>query len=208
VFKGASTHSGSFYSTLALVSPRWLLPAINLAAHTWPDAAFRRTLEARLTLSSASLALVKQARQQLEHERQEQQQGAADAGSDSDADAAVAVVPAGQRAAAGTVDTGFMRRHKGSLAPGSFLSLMLSARDKAGQGLTDLQVLMQANTFTLAGVRRQACAHVGVQGGMRRAARAWLLVAPLHRLLARCSRTSSHTCPALRAPHPPHQPIH
>jgi hypothetical protein len=105
----------------------------------FPDKAFQQVLEARLMLSSASMALVRQARSADEDKRARE---AAAAGAD-----AVAVVTGADVAVKGGAS-----RARGSIAPGSFLGLLLSARDKAGYGLTDLQMLMQANTFTLAGV--------------------------------------------------------
>jgi hypothetical protein len=134
VFKSAAAISGSVYQRLALLAPAVLLGPINLLAHVLPDASFKQVLEARLMLSSASMALVRQAR------TTEAQKHAAAAAGDADATAAVSNAANGSS------------RARGSIAPGSFLGLLLSARDKAGHGLTDLQMLMQVNVFTLAGV--------------------------------------------------------
>jgi hypothetical protein len=139
VFKSAAAINGSIYQRLALLAPAALLGPIKLLAHMFPDKAFQQVLEARLMLSSASMALVRQARSADEDKRARE---AAAAGAD-----AVAVVTGADVAVKGGAS-----RARGSIAPGSFLGLLLSARDKAGYGLTDLQMLMQANTFTLAGV--------------------------------------------------------
>jgi hypothetical protein len=144
VFKSAAAINGSIYQRLALLSPAALLGPINLLAHMFPDKAFQQVLEARFMLSSASMALVRQARSADEEKRAREAAAGADA---------VAVVTGADVAAV----KGGASRARGSIAPGSFLGLLLSARDKAGYGLTDLQMLMQANTFTLAGVS-------GVQG--------------------------------------------
>jgi len=145
VFKSAAAISGSAYQRLALLAPAVLLGPINLLAHLLPDKPFQQVLEARLMLSSASIALVRQARAALQQKKAQEQAAAAAAGAD-----AVAVVTG---AAAGSAGAGkVVSRPRGSIAPGSFLGLLLSARDKAGEGLTDLQMVMQANVFTLAGV--------------------------------------------------------
>lgn len=143
MFKSAAAINGSIYQRLALLAPAVLLEAINLIAHMFPDKAFQQVLEARLMLSSASIALVRQARAAQQEKRERE---AAAAGAD-----AVAVVTGAPGTAAAVKAEG-TSRPRGSIAPGSFLGLLLSARDKAGSGLTDLQMLMQANTFTLAGV--------------------------------------------------------
>lgn len=149
VFKSAAAINGSIYQRLALLAPAVLLGPINLMAHMLPDKAFQQVLEARLMLSSASAALVRQARAAEAAKRACE---AAAAGAD-----ATAVVTGPVDAAAGAKASGGVAgsRPRGSIAPGSFLGLLLSARDKAGHGLTDLQMLMQANTFTLAGVSKQ-----------------------------------------------------
>lgn len=148
VFKSAAAINGSIYQRLALLAPAVLLGPINLMAHMLPDKAFQQVLEARLMLSSASAALVRQARAAEAAKRACE---TAAAGAD-----ATAVVTAPVEAAAGAKASGGAgSRPRGSIAPGSFLGLLLSARDKAGHGLTDLQMLMQANTFTLAGVSKQ-----------------------------------------------------
>jgi hypothetical protein len=115
-----------------------MTPVINFMAHAFPDAAFKRVLEARMTLCAASLSLVRQARRAAAS-----QDGSGSPGSPSSPSSS---------SNNNTADTGFMSRHRGAIAPGSFLGLLLSARDKAGCGLTDLQMLVQSNTFTLAGV--------------------------------------------------------
>jgi hypothetical protein len=147
VFKSAAAINGSMYQRLALLAPAVLLGPINLMAHLLPDKAFQQVLEARLMLSSASAALVRQARAAVSAKRA---CDAAAAGAD-----ATAVVTGPAEAAAAKASGGAGSRLRGSIAPGSFLGLLLSARDKAGHGLTDLQMLMQANTFTLAGVSKQ-----------------------------------------------------
>lgn len=149
VFKSAAAISGSAYQRLALLAPAVLLGPINLLAHLLPDKPFQQVLEARLMLSSASIALVRQARAALQQKKAQEQAAAAAAGAD-----AVAVVTG---AAAGSAGAGkVVSRPRGSIAPGSFLGLLLSARDKAGEGLTDLQMVMQANVFTLAGYETTA----------------------------------------------------
>jgi hypothetical protein len=109
----------------------------------FPDRGFKQALEARLMLSSASIALVRQARAAQQEKRDQETAAAAAAGAD-----AVAIVN-GAEVSAGASK---VVKPRGSIAPGSFLGMLLSARDKAGQGLTDVQAMMQANTFTLAGV--------------------------------------------------------
>ena len=154
VFKSAAAISGSAYQRLALLAPAVLLRRNNLLAHLFPDKAFQQVLEARLMLSGASMALLRQARTAEEQKRQQELDAATAAGAD-----ATAVVTGATAAGAGKVGSSGSRP-RGSIAPGSFLGLLLSARDKAGHGLTDLQMLMQANTFTLAGVSEWWCTAV------------------------------------------------
>lgn len=139
VFKSAAAISGSAYQRLALLAPGVLLRPLNLLAHVFPDKSFQQVLESRLMLSAASIALVRQARAAEQQKREQEEASAGDA-------LAVVTGPAGVAAADKSV------RPRGSIAPGSFLGLLLSARDKTGDALTDLQMVMQANTFTLAGV--------------------------------------------------------
>lgn len=147
VFKSAAAISGSVYQRLALLAPAVLLGPINLLAHLLPDKPFQQVLEARLMLSSASIALVRQARAALQQKKEQEQAAAVAAGAD-----AVAMVTGAATNSAAAAAGKVMSRPRGSIAPGSFLGLLLSARDKAGEGLTDLQMVMQANVFTLAGV--------------------------------------------------------
>jgi hypothetical protein len=145
VFKSAAAISGSVYQRLALLAPSVLIAPINLLAHMLPDTSFKQVLEARLMLSAASMALVRQART-TEAQKHAAEAQATAAAADTDATDATAKIGAVSKAANGG------SRARGSIAPGSFLGLLLSARDKAGHGLTDLQMLMQVNVFTLAGV--------------------------------------------------------
>lgn len=145
VFKSAAAISGSMYQRLALLAPAVLLGPINLLAHMAPDTSFKQVLEARLMLSAASMALVRQARSTEAQQHAAEAQAAAATAAAADAEATAKVGPA-VKASSGS------GRARGSIAPGSFLGLLLSARDKAGHGLTDLQMLMQVNVFTLAGV--------------------------------------------------------
>lgn len=124
LFAAAGSRSGSIYQTLAVLLPSFTRGIITWLAHKAPDKQFKQVLAARATMSSASLQLVQQSRRK---------QQCSSAGRESSSD-------------------GGGKRWSGAVAPGSFLGLLLNASDPVtGSALTDLSLIMQANTFTLAG---------------------------------------------------------
>jgi hypothetical protein len=121
--------NGSIYQMFAMLLPDCFRPLLSWSAHVFPDARFQAVLQARATISSASMQLVQQFKQR-------QQEQHADAGTDcSTADAA---------ARDGSSGSSRVQRSSGAIAPGSFLGLLLSARGGAtGHGWSDLQMIMQ-----------------------------------------------------------------
>ncbi|WIA09117.1 hypothetical protein OEZ85_008529 [Tetradesmus obliquus] len=140
LFASMGGTSGSIYQMAALLLPDSCRPLVAWAAHTFPDARFTAVMNARATVSSASMQLVQQFKQ-----RQQQQE---DASASGDAGLGGNAAPGG---------SGRVSRSGGAIAPGSFLGLLLAARGGTdGHGLSDLQMIMQANTFTLAGYETTA----------------------------------------------------
>jgi hypothetical protein len=153
----ASGRSGSRYQIAAALLPRELRPLLSRLAHLVPDAPFRAVMHARKMMSAASLQLLHQTRLR-----------SSENGNGSSSSSASSARKKGSRTS-------------GSIAPGSFLGLLLAAgesdggsggsgsgADGDGSGaaaaaaaaaagvmvpLNDLSLIMQANTFTIAGVR-------------------------------------------------------
>jgi hypothetical protein len=138
VFASMGGTSGSIYQMFALLLPDCCKPLVAAAAHNFPDARFKALLEARATVSSASMQLV----QQFKQRQREQQESAGHAAGLGDK-AAAAAAAAADGAALSSVGSR-VQRSSGAIAPGSFLGLLLSARGGAdGHGLSDLQMIMQ-----------------------------------------------------------------
>jgi hypothetical protein len=135
LFASMGSMNGSIYQMFAMLLPDCFRPLLAWSAHAFPDARFSAVLQARATISSASMQLV----QQFKQRQQEQQAGAGDATGNagpggSTADAAIRDSSSSSR----------VQRSSGAIAPGSFLGLLLSARGGAtGHGLSDLQMIMQ-----------------------------------------------------------------
>ncbi|KAG2434665.1 hypothetical protein HXX76_007558 [Chlamydomonas incerta] len=151
VFKYSSVVYGSKYSRVGLLLPEWR-PVVAVLAHALPDLAFTKMLTARGHLRDACMELISTWRkQEAPAAKQEGQNGAANghAGTGTANGAAAAGTGAAQTVTAGA--------GAGGVAAGSFLGLMLAARDKStGEGLTDLQVAAQVQTFILAGYETTA----------------------------------------------------
>eukprot|EP00878_Enallax_costatus_P008450 GHUV01008832.1.p1 GENE.GHUV01008832.1~~GHUV01008832.1.p1 ORF type:complete len:573 (+),score=166.57 GHUV01008832.1:167-1885(+) len=127
LFAAAGAQSGSIYQTLALLAPPALKGLVTSLAHKLPDKQFKKVMAARSTMSAASLQLVQRQR------AASNSKGAGD----------------------GNASKAPGKKWSGAVAPGSFLGLLLHARE-AGSQLTDLSLIMQANTFTLAGYETTA----------------------------------------------------
>ncbi|KXZ54674.1 hypothetical protein GPECTOR_4g740 [Gonium pectorale] len=174
------------YSRLALLLPE-LRPLWSVLAHALPDEPFTRMLQARTTLLTACLELIRGWKDRAERgSDRKARRGAAEAvaaavvngddptrvvptdGSRGGPDGAIAAAPASPSAAAADVaaaEASAPAQANGGDAPakphaveaGSFLGLMLSARDKAtGQGLSDPQLVAQVQIFILAGYETTA----------------------------------------------------
>jgi hypothetical protein len=123
LFASMGSMNISIYQMFAMLLPDCFRPLLSWSAHAFPDARFQAVLQARATISSASMQLV----QQFKQRQQEQDPDAA-------ADAA----------ARDGSNSSRVQRSSGAIAPGSFLGLLLSARGGAtGHGLSDLQMIMQ-----------------------------------------------------------------
>jgi hypothetical protein len=137
LFASMGSMNGSIYQMCAMLLPDCFRPLLSWSAHAFPDARFQAVLEARTTISSASMQLV----QQFKQRQQEQQADAAAGGSPADA-------------AAHDSSSSRVQRSSGTILPGSFLGLLLSARGGAtGHGLSDLQMIMQVRR----GLLRPGC---------------------------------------------------
>jgi len=130
LFAAAGAMSGSLYQVVALLVPPTLVPVVRWLAHWLPDEKFKRVLWARLTLYMSSLKLLDDSRT-----KQQETRGARGARGASAA------------SAASGASGGSSVRRTGAIAPGSFLGLLLSA----SEGISDFQICMQVNTFTMAG---------------------------------------------------------
>ncbi|KAG2442182.1 hypothetical protein HYH02_009670 [Chlamydomonas schloesseri] len=150
VFKYSSVVYGSKYSRVGLLLPEWR-PAVSVLAHAAPDPPFTKILTARTHLRDACMSLINAWKQQdgtggAQEKQKEKKEGKENgAAAKGHANGAAAVNDAAAAGAAAGV------------APGSFLGLVLAARDKStGEGLTDLQVAAQVQTFILAGYETTA----------------------------------------------------
>eukprot|EP00198_Chlamydomonas_reinhardtii_P000935 XP_001690270.1 cytochrome P450, CYP711 clan [Chlamydomonas reinhardtii] len=179
VFRFGSALHGSIYQRIGLLLPE-LVPALVPLAHSLPDPPFKRLQRARSTLLAACMELIRSWRQQ--HATTTRTAGGTTAtgvAAAAEAPAAMcgAAVPAaaaavdGAAAPAGPEEADAAARGGGvgggggdgsgvggsGVAAGSFLDLMLAARDKAnGAALTDRMVAAQVQTFLLAGYETTA----------------------------------------------------
>ncbi|GBF94151.1 cytochrome P450 [Raphidocelis subcapitata] len=126
MFKCTEVSGASRYIAAAHAMPV-MRPLISALASVFPDAALTRLCNARETLSTASHGLVAATR---------------------------AAVATGEAQPARREDADGKRPM--GVAPGSFLGLLLAARDTEGHGLSDRQMAAQANVFTLAGYETTA----------------------------------------------------
>ncbi|KXZ54675.1 hypothetical protein GPECTOR_4g741 [Gonium pectorale] len=157
-FRYGSAFYGSRYSRIALLLPPSLRPLLVWLAHKLPDRPFTRLLRARAVLSDTCHGLIDDWK--CQHGQGEQQGGQRG----RQANGSAALPPAGPVTAAATAapqEEEEGHAAAGGKAPaveaGSFLGLILSARDKAtGQGLSDSQVVAQVQTFILGGYETTA----------------------------------------------------
>ncbi|GBF94152.1 cytochrome P450 [Raphidocelis subcapitata] len=126
MFHSSEISNATRYLAAAHLMPV-LVPAISLLAAAFPDDRYLKLMRARETLRAASQSLIDTTR------------SAAHSSSPP---------PSPSGSAGGKRPMG--------VAPGSFLGLLLAARDTEGHGLSDCQMAAQANVFTLAGYETTA----------------------------------------------------
>ena len=129
MFAASEISNATRYLVAAHLMPV-LAPAIRLLAAVFPDARYRRLEGARNTLRRCGQALIDDTRA-------------------AQAALAAAAAAGGDPHVAGVVSGG--GHFKAGAAPGSFLGLLLAARDASGHALSDRQMAAQCNVFTLAG---------------------------------------------------------
>ncbi|KXZ54673.1 hypothetical protein GPECTOR_4g739 [Gonium pectorale] len=158
-FKYSSVVYGSKYSRVSMLLPE-LRPLVRGAAHALPDRPFAKLLQARRNLRNTCVDLIASWRSggggggggggRPHHINGATANGAAPP-------PVVEAEAVGQSGSGAGADTAFEGAKPPAVEAGSFLGLMLSARDKAtGQGLNDRQVAAQVQTFILAGYETTA----------------------------------------------------
>ncbi|KAG2492006.1 hypothetical protein HYH03_009736 [Edaphochlamys debaryana] len=155
-FKYMSIRNGSKYGRVGVLLPE-LRPLVSALAHAFPDPPFAGLLKARADLRDVCMHLIASWRERggADAVNGKQANGHGPEANGGDAKAGNGVLTNGGAKGAGDVPGGDPPAP--SVSPGSFLGLMLAARDKAtGQGLTDLQVAAQVQTFILAGYETTA----------------------------------------------------
>ncbi|GLC53338.1 hypothetical protein PLESTB_000733600 [Pleodorina starrii] len=154
VFRFSNAYHGSRYAQITMLLPE-LRPLLSWLAHAVPDEPFRRLLAARTKLRSTARSLIADW-------EDKQRLRAADATAAAPAAPPPLSPPPATEAADADADTAGATATPGSLGatavePGSFLGLILAARDKTtGQALDDDEVAAQAQLFILAGYETTA----------------------------------------------------
>lgn len=134
MFSSAEIGSATRYLVAAHLMPV-MVPFIKVMAALLPDERYRRLIRARTTLRNCSQSLIDATRGiQSRGGGAQQPSPPPSPGSSSG--------PHGGRPV--------------GVAPGSFLGLLLAARDQQGHALSDRQMAAQANVFTLAGYETTA----------------------------------------------------
>ncbi|KAG2492001.1 hypothetical protein HYH03_009731 [Edaphochlamys debaryana] len=180
IFRVGSAFHGSRYQRVAMLFPELRRP-LSALAHALPDRPFARLVESRMYLFHACMDLITAWKGRTGDPKEGSSNGSDDVRganghhqgnghvNGAAGGGAAALAPIGPVEDSGQVEGRAVPKGaaKGdvpgvdppapSVSPGSFLGLMLAARDKAtGQGLTDLQVAAQVSTFILAGYETTA----------------------------------------------------
>ncbi|GLC67191.1 hypothetical protein PLESTF_000527500 [Pleodorina starrii] len=164
VFRYGSAYHGGRYMRAAILLPE-LRPLLSWMAHAAPDWPFKRILTARTKLRNTCLSLIADWEAKQRQEPAMVSESAEDAsvqlhngggggGMIRDAAAAAEPSPPPSLAAAAKAPGS---RGATAVEPGSFLGLILAARDKTtGQALDNDEVAAQVQTFILAGYETTA----------------------------------------------------
>ncbi|GIL53383.1 hypothetical protein Vafri_8997 [Volvox africanus] len=141
IFRYNNVIHGSKYLRISLLLPE-LRPLLSTLAYALPDLPFSKLLRARKQLRDACISLIDNWKT---------------AAAVPTSAAAAVEGPAYNNAAATAAASAAVTPAAPTVAVGSFLGLILSARDKSsGDALSDLQVTAQVQTFILAGYETTA----------------------------------------------------
>lgn len=142
IFMTSSVSRGSNWTRLHLVAPL-LRPITSRLAYAFPDEAFKQQIEARDVMYKTTRELIKS------HAKQ--------ASPASFCCGSATPAASGASAPAPPAAPDSPKLPVDGVLPGSFMGLMLAARNKAtGEHLTDVQIMAQAQTFILAGYETTA----------------------------------------------------
>jgi len=163
IFASTAISNQSIYATVARLVPKFLHKPVSIIAHMFPDKRLRVLSEAQRSIFIASSQLIMQQRKAMASDsggqasptssRPASLDGRSDNGSSAIADAPSSAESSPRASAIVRVAP----RRRGPIAPGSFLGLLLSAKDKVtGHSLTEFSMVLQASTFMLAGYETTA----------------------------------------------------